>query len=63
LQSTSGLRLVQFGSSTDIAVAGDYDGDGRHDPAVYRNGNWYIQQSTSGFRAVQYGTAGDVPVK
>ena len=30
------------------AGAGDYDGDGKTDPAVYRNGNWFILRSSDG---------------
>ncbi|MDQ3800780.1 MAG: SBBP repeat-containing protein, partial [Acidobacteriota bacterium] len=37
----------------------DFDGDGRSDISVYRNGTWYIQQSTAGFVAAQFGVASD----
>jgi len=60
--TTEGFKAVQFGLSTDIPVPGDYDGDGRHDIAVFRQGIWYLLQSTEGFKAVQWGTSGDVPV-
>jgi hypothetical protein len=43
-------------------VVGDYDGDGRADVAVYRDGTWYLQQSTAGFSAFQWGTVTDTPV-
>jgi VCBS repeat protein len=47
--------------------AGDYDGDGRTDIAVYRpgNGTWYIAFSSSNFQssaAYQWGMSGDIPV-
>ncbi|TCC88570.1 hypothetical protein EZ428_18185 [Pedobacter frigiditerrae] len=31
---------VNYGLSTDIAVPGDYDGDGTTDPAIFRDGVW-----------------------
>jgi len=41
----------------------DYDGDGRADAAVYRDGIWYLLQSTNGFSAVQFGLTNDIPVQ
>ncbi|HMT08438.1 MAG TPA: VCBS repeat-containing protein, partial [Pyrinomonadaceae bacterium] len=54
----------KFGLSTDTKVPGDYDGDGRMDPAVYRasQGLWYIFGSTSGLTVLQWGLPNDVPV-
>ncbi len=40
----------------------DFDGDGKADLGVFRQGAWYLQQSTSGFKAVQFGLATDAPV-
>ena len=37
----------------------DFDGDGKDDISVFRNGAWYVQRSTSGFLGVQYGLAND----
>jgi hypothetical protein len=55
-----------LGASTDSPLAGDFDGDGRHDPAVYRasTGQWFIAGSTSGFAQYAWGAPrlGDMPV-
>jgi uncharacterized delta-60 repeat protein len=37
----------------------DFDGDGRADQAVYRNGIWYLLQSQNGFTAAQFGLSAD----
>ena len=41
----------------------DFDGDGKTDMAVYRDGEatWYVMGSTDGFRAVQFGSPADIP--
>ncbi|MEP6918438.1 MAG: FG-GAP-like repeat-containing protein, partial [Acidobacteriota bacterium] len=54
LRSASGMTdytVVNWGVSTDIAVARDYDGDNKTDPAIYRpsSGDWYLKSSASGF--------------
>lgn len=56
--SASGFH---WGNSTDKPVSADYDGDGRANVAVYRDGIWHIQQSTSGTRSVSFGLSTDIP--
>jgi uncharacterized delta-60 repeat protein len=54
---------LQFGNGTDKPVSADYDGDGKSDLAVFRNGDWYrINSSDNQFVAAHFGQAGDIPV-
>lgn len=60
---------VPFGASGDIPVAGDFDGDGRSEFAVFRpsRGAFYADLGRNGWRAdedlaVSLGTAGDIPL-
>lgn len=51
-----------WGVSGDRAMRGDFDGDGKMDPAVFRpsNGVWYILQSSNGaIRYENWGSASD----
>jgi len=61
------FNAVQFGTSGDTPVQGDYDGDGRTDVAVARNTPngkvWYILNSFDNtYKVVQFGLTGDKPV-
>jgi hypothetical protein len=53
-----------FGTSGDVPVPRDYDGDGKVDVAVYRAGYWYtLRSSDGGVTSTEWGgMARDIPV-
>jgi hypothetical protein len=58
---------VQWGVGGDIAVPGDYDGDGKMDVVVFRpsTGAWFMRVSSTGFvgsLTYNWGMTGDTPV-
>ena len=56
---TIGARTLTINQSGAGAARFDFDGDGRSDISVYRDGTWFLQQSTNGFAAAQFGISTD----
>jgi hypothetical protein len=58
-------KTFHFGTSGDIPVIGDWNGDGTSDAGIYRpsNGNWYLDYTKTGVvdRTFHFGTSGDSP--
>jgi hypothetical protein len=58
---------LQFGIAGDKPIVGDWNGDGRDDVGVYRDGVWYLDSNgvfgwQSNDTVVRFGIAGDTPV-
>jgi hypothetical protein len=52
-----------FGSAGDKLQPVDYDGDGKADLGVYRNGEWYwVRSSDGGLGSFTFGAPTDIPV-
>jgi hypothetical protein len=63
MQSSAGFTAVRWGTPEDKPAAGDFDGDGKADVAIWRpsSGVWYILQSSDNkLSAVQFGQSGDI---
>ena len=65
----SGDVSFWLGTSGDIPVAGDWNGDGKDEIGVFRNGPWYLDYNgnrewdpLSGDVSFWFGTSGDIPV-
>jgi len=64
IRDINGLTELDFGRSGDRLVTGDYDGDGKTDIAVYRDGVWQIRLSSDGSQLnFQWGLSTDIPVR
>jgi uncharacterized delta-60 repeat protein len=62
-RSTSGFTVTHWGQNGDRVVAADYDGDGKTDEAIYRDGAWwYIKSTTNTLGLANFGLAGDIPI-
>ena len=65
----SGDVSFWFGTSGDLPIAGDWNGDGKDEIGVFRNGPWYLDYNgnrdwdpASGDVSFWFGTSGDKPV-
>ncbi len=57
------FSAIQFGLANDLPVQADYDGDGKFDIAVFRQGIWYILRSSDAqVLILQFGLANDRPI-
>ena len=63
-RSSDGVLEQPWGLyTTDRPVAGDFDGDGYADVAVYEaNGTWHLARTSAGYAGLQLGGATDIPV-
>jgi len=60
-------HVFQYGLKGDIAVAGDWNGDGIYTIGIFRNGVWYLDMDgdgrwSEGDLMVEFGQEGDLPV-
>lgn len=60
-------HVFQYGDKGDIAVTGDWNGDGIATIGVFRNGTWFLDMDgdgrwSQGDVMVEYGQDGDIPV-
>jgi hypothetical protein len=60
----SSFYSVPFGTTGDLPVPGDYDGDGKSDLAIFRpsSATWYVDRTTAGILIRQFGLSADVPI-
>jgi hypothetical protein len=62
LAGSGGFEGLNWGLSSDTTVPGDYDGEGKWDIAIFRNGVFHVINSSNGiYQSVSFGQAGDDP--
>lgn len=60
--SSGAFSAENWGLANDSLAPADFNGDGRTDIAVFRNGTWYIRVSDTGtVRTELFGIGGDLP--
>jgi hypothetical protein len=62
LQITGAKLQDGFTCAPSRSTRADYDGDGKTDRAVFRDGIWYQLRSQAGFAGQHFGQAGDQPL-
>ena len=60
-------HVFQYGAKGDIAVTGDWNGDGIYTIGIFRNGVWFLDMDgdgrwSEGDVVVEFGQEGDLPV-
>jgi hypothetical protein len=60
-------HVFQYGTKGDIAVTGDWNGDGINTIGIFRNGTWFLDMDgdgrwSAGDVMVEFGQEGDIPV-
>ncbi len=57
-------RTFDFGNRRHQHLMGDFNGNGKTSPALFRNGTWRVKMFTAGRnpRVFTFGQAGDIPV-
>ena len=60
-------HVFQYGTKGDLAVTGDWNGDGIHAIGIFRDGTWFLDLDGDGRWskndvAAEYGQEGDLPV-
>ena len=57
--NTTAITLTRYIGDAPTVPPFDFDGDGRTDISVFRDGTWHLQRSQLGFAAIGWGVASD----